>query len=195
MRCATFFIKFSLENNLIKIQHLLISNGFLFYDWMQDCFTHSHLSVEASHEKLSALEREKALLAEVKEWQDQWKTERKMYAKLKGKIFYRYEVSKCNHIKIDILPISVYDMCYYVSHDSFVHYLRAGHFLFPFLYARHLTDILWYGVFRLSARTYVCTSVCSVIHNSCGQDIARTMWSRMLKRSVYTSYGKRKKPI
>ena len=29
----------------------------------------------------------------------------------------------------------------------------------------------------------------------CGQDIARTMQSRMLKLSVYTSYGKRKKPI
>ena len=29
----------------------------------------------------------------------------------------------------------------------------------------------------------------------CGQDIARTIWSRMLKLSVYTSYGQRKKPI
>ena len=29
----------------------------------------------------------------------------------------------------------------------------------------------------------------------CGQDIARTIWSRMLKLSVYTLYGKRKKPI
>ena len=29
----------------------------------------------------------------------------------------------------------------------------------------------------------------------CGQDIARTIWSRMLKLSVYTLYGHRKKPI
>ena len=29
----------------------------------------------------------------------------------------------------------------------------------------------------------------------CGQNIARTMWHRMLKLSVYTLYGKRKKPI
>ena len=28
-----------------------------------------------------------------------------------------------------------------------------------------------------------------------GQDIARTMQSRLLKLSMYTSYGKRKKPI
>ena len=29
----------------------------------------------------------------------------------------------------------------------------------------------------------------------CGQDIARTMWSRMIKLSMYNLYGKRKKPI
>ena len=29
----------------------------------------------------------------------------------------------------------------------------------------------------------------------CGQDIARTIWSRMLKLSVYTLDGQRKKPI
>ena len=29
----------------------------------------------------------------------------------------------------------------------------------------------------------------------CGQDIARTIWSGMLKLSVYTLYGQRKKPI
>ena len=29
----------------------------------------------------------------------------------------------------------------------------------------------------------------------CGQDIARTMWPRLLKLSMYTSYAKRKKPI
>ena len=29
----------------------------------------------------------------------------------------------------------------------------------------------------------------------CGQDIARTIWPRMLKFSVYTLYGQRKKPI
>ena len=28
----------------------------------------------------------------------------------------------------------------------------------------------------------------------CGQDIARTIWPRMLKLSVYTKYGQRKKP-
>ena len=28
-----------------------------------------------------------------------------------------------------------------------------------FLYARHLTDVLWYGAVRLSVRPYVCTSV------------------------------------
>ena len=29
----------------------------------------------------------------------------------------------------------------------------------------------------------------------CGQDIARTIWPRVLKLSVYTLYGQRKKPI
>ena len=29
----------------------------------------------------------------------------------------------------------------------------------------------------------------------CGQDIARTIWPRMLELSVYTLYGQRKKPI
>ena len=29
----------------------------------------------------------------------------------------------------------------------------------------------------------------------CGQDIARTIWPRMLKLSVYTLYGQSKKPI
>ena len=29
----------------------------------------------------------------------------------------------------------------------------------------------------------------------CGQDIARTIWPRMLKLSVYTLYGQRKKPL
>ena len=29
----------------------------------------------------------------------------------------------------------------------------------------------------------------------CGQYIARTIWPRMLKLSMYTLYGKRKKPI
>ena len=29
----------------------------------------------------------------------------------------------------------------------------------------------------------------------CWQDIARTIWPRMLKLSVYTFYGQRKKPI
>ena len=37
--------------------------------------------------------------------------------------------------------------------------------------------------------------LCRIVHNTCGQDIARTMWPRMLKLSVYTSYGKMKKPI
>ena len=61
-----------------------------------------------------------------------------------------------------------------------------------FLYARHLTDVLWYGAVRLSVRTSVRpyvrpsvrTSVRSVVHNPCGQDIARTIWPRMLKLSM-----------
>ena len=61
----------------------------------------------------------------------------------------------------------------------------------PFLYARHLTDVLWYG----AVRPYVRPSVGSVVHNPCGQDIARTIWPRMLKLSVYTLYGQSKKPI
>ena len=60
-----------------------------------------------------------------------------------------------------------------------------------FLYARHLTDVLWYGSVRLYDRPYVR----SVVHNTCGQDIARTIWPRMLKLSVYILYGQRKKPI
>ena len=51
--------------------------------------------------------------------------------------------------------------------------------------------ILWYGAVCLSVRQ----SVRSVVHNPCGQDIARTIWPWMLKLSVYTSYGQRKKPI
>ena len=31
-----------------------------------------------------------------------------------------------------------------------------------------------------------CPSVRSVVHNPCGQDIARTIWPRMLKLSMYT---------
>ena len=38
-------------------------------------------------------------------------------------------------------------------------------------------------------------SVRSVVHNPCGQDIARTMWHRMLKLGMYISYEERKKPI
>ena len=40
-----------------------------------------------------------------------------------------------------------------------------------------------------------CPSVRSVVHNPCGQDIARTIWPRMLKLGVYTLYGQSKKPI
>ena len=58
----------------------------------------------------------------------------------------------------------------------------------PFLYACHLTYD--YGMV-LSVRP----SVCSVIHNPCGHDIARTIWPRMLKLSVCTLYGQSKKPI
>ena len=67
----------------------------------------------------------------------------------------------------------------------------AGRQFVPFLYARHLTDVLWYG----SVRPYVRPSVRSIVHNPCGQDIARTIWPRMLKLSVYTLYGQSKKPI
>ena len=45
----------------------------------------------------------------------------------------------------------------------------------------------------LSVHPSICT--CSVVPNSSGQDIARTMWPGMLKLSVHTSYGKRKKPF
>ena len=55
-------------------------------------------------------------------------------------------------------------------------------YLHRFLYARHLTDVLWYGAVRPSVRPYVR----SVVHNPCGQDIARTIWPRMLKLSMYT---------
>ena len=34
---------------------------------------------------------------------------------------------------------------------------------------------------RPSVRRWVRPSVCSIVHNSCGQDIGRTMWPRMLK--------------
>ena len=54
-----------------------------------------------------------------------------------------------------------------------------------------VTDVLWYGVVRPYVRPYVR----NIVHNPCGQDIAKTMWSRMLKLSVYTLYRKRKKPI
>ena len=56
-----------------------------------------------------------------------------------------------------------------------------------FLYACHLTDVLWYDSVRPSVR--------SVVHNPCGKDIARIIWPRMLKLSVYTLYGQKKKPI
>ena len=48
---------------------------------------------------------------------------------------------------------------------------------------------------RPSARPSVRPSVRSVVHNPCGQDIARTIWPRMLKLSVYTLYRHSKKPI
>ena len=64
-----------------------------------------------------------------------------------------------------------------------------------FLYACHLTDVLWYGSVRPSVCLSVRPSVRSVVHNPCGQDIARTIWPRMLKLSVYTLYGQSKKPI
>ena len=49
-----------------------------------------------------------------------------------------------------------------------------------------MTDVLWYGAVRPSVRS---------VHNPCGQDMARTIWPRMLKLSVYTLYEQRKKPI
>ena len=54
-----------------------------------------------------------------------------------------------------------------------------------------MTEVSWYGF----VRTYVASSAHSVVHNSAGHDIARTMWPRMLKLSVYITYGIRKKPI
>ena len=56
-------------------------------------------------------------------------------------------------------------------------------------------NVLWYGIVCLSISTSVRPSVRSVVYNHCGQDVAQTMWPRMLKLSVYTSYGKRKTPI
>ena len=44
---------------------------------------------------------------------------------------------------------------------------------------------------RPDVRRYVRLSVRSVVHNSCGQDIARTMWPKMLKLCMFTSHGKR----
>ena len=38
-------------------------------------------------------------------------------------------------------------------------------------------------------------SVRSIVHKPCGQDIARTIWPRMLKLSVYTLYGLYMEPI
>ena len=38
----------------------------------------------SASQKLPVLERERALVREVKEWQDQWKEERRQHAKLKG---------------------------------------------------------------------------------------------------------------
>ena len=46
-----------------------------------------------------------------------------------------------------------------------------------------------------SVRRCVRPSVRSVVHNSCGQDIARTMYPRMLTLCVCTSHGKLKKPL
>ena len=46
-----------------------------------------------------------------------------------------------------------------------------------------------------SIMVWCCPSIRSVVHNPCGQDIARTIWPRMLKLSVYTLYGQSKKPI
>ena len=46
-----------------------------------------------------------------------------------------------------------------------------------------------------SVHLYVRPSVQRVVHNPCGQDIARTIWPRMLKLSMYTLYRQSKKPI
>ena len=54
------------------------------------------------------------------------------------------------------------------------------------------TPVIWrtYYVMALSVRTSVRPSVRpsvrSVVHNPCGQDIARTIWPRMLKLSMNT---------
>ena len=36
---------------------------------------------------------------------------------------------------------------------------------------------------------------CSIVHNSFGQNIVKTMQTRLITLSMFTSYGKRKKPI
>ena len=52
---------------------------------------------------------------------------------------------------------------------TFLGYLQCNQM---FLYARHLTAKLWYGVVRRAVRPYVR----SVVHNSCAHDKTRTMW-------------------
>ena len=79
--------------------------------------------------------------------------------------------------------------CIFIMH-TFIHifyYILTGFICF-------YTPVIWrpyYGM-ALSVRP---SSVRSVVHNPCGQDIARTIWPRMLKLSVYTLYGQSKKPI
>ena len=51
-------------------------------------------------------------------------------------------------------------------------------------------SLLWYGAVCSSIGPYVR----SIVYNPCGQDKERTIWPRMLKLSVYTLYGQRKKP-
>ena len=115
---------------------------------------------------------------------------------------------------------------------------------YVFLYARHLTNVLWYGVclsvrgvrMYVASSTFIvgrishelyrlgCSNLVCILHLErgrslfifkvkgqisrslglykefgylypCGQVIASTMQSRLLQLSMYTSYGKRKKPI
>ena len=52
--------------------------------------------------------------------------------------------------------------------------------------AQHFLDFYTHYGMALSVRPSVRSYVRSVVHNHCGQDIARTVWPRMLKLSVYT---------
>ena len=71
--------------------------------------------------------------------------------------------------------------CYNAQYYPYVHYII---FIRPSFDGRIM---LWRCPYvHTSVRPSVRPSVRSVVHNPCGQDIARTIWPRMLKLSMYT---------